>query len=177
MLCNLLEAVAYLHTRNLVHRDIQPCQVSWFDASTRWRLGVPCAWAKRASDAPITYTLRYAAPEVHLLQPLGLVFYVFLFLPPLPSPVCCSSVTLCVCFCWIHMPTSKLWLRWRRERERDYIHYITWSLLVEVLRQGPGLYVIVEGLSRYQAVIVVNKVCALVLNCMCMLEAAFLQLQ
>eukprot|EP00884_Botryococcus_braunii_P011943 jgi/Botrbrau1/2074/Bobra.0047s0036.2 len=71
MLCNLLEAVAYLHTRNLVHRDIRPANVSWFDSSTRWRVSVPCAWAKRASDAPITYTLRYAAPEVVTADAMG----------------------------------------------------------------------------------------------------------
>lgn len=64
MLCNLLEAVAYLHTRNLVHRDVRPANISWFESSARWRLSVPSAWAKRAADAPITYNLRYAAPEV-----------------------------------------------------------------------------------------------------------------
>lgn len=96
MLCNLLEAVAYLHTRNLVHRDIRPCQVSWFDASTRWRLGVPCAWAKRASDAPITYTLRYAAPEVrafsHELQRRQRVLLLSLYPSARPRTGGCTGV-------------------------------------------------------------------------------------
>ena len=66
-LVHSLEALAYLHARGLCHRDVTPDTLKWHDAGRRWRLALPRAsrWARSgASSAPLSYALRYAAPEV-----------------------------------------------------------------------------------------------------------------
>ena len=47
-----------------VHRDVQPANLVWSDGVSRWRLTGFDKWARKGSDAPLSYTLRYAAPEV-----------------------------------------------------------------------------------------------------------------
>ena len=64
-LVNALEAVTYLHSRGVCHRDIRPSSLRWGDAARRWRLDVPTArWARSGDDGPLVYSLRHAAPEL-----------------------------------------------------------------------------------------------------------------
>ena len=68
-LVNVLEALAYLHGRQVVHRDVRPGSVRWADGpgagAGRWRLGLPVgAWARAGHPGPLCYSLRYAAPEL-----------------------------------------------------------------------------------------------------------------
>lgn len=50
-----------------VHRDVQPRNLVWSDGVSRWRLTGCESWARKGSDAPLSYSLRYAAPEVGLV--------------------------------------------------------------------------------------------------------------
>jgi hypothetical protein len=50
-----------------VHRDVQPANLVWSDSVARWRLTGFERWARKGCDAPLSYTLRYAAPEVPIL--------------------------------------------------------------------------------------------------------------
>ena len=66
-LVHALEALAYLHSRGICHRDVTPETLRWHDAGRRWRLALPRAsrWARSGTpSAPLSYSLRYAAPEV-----------------------------------------------------------------------------------------------------------------
>ncbi|EIE24646.1 hypothetical protein COCSUDRAFT_46891 [Coccomyxa subellipsoidea C-169] len=65
-LTQLLDCVAYLHGRSMVHRDVQPSNLVWSDGVSRWRLTGCESWARKGSDAPLSYSLRYAAPEAIL---------------------------------------------------------------------------------------------------------------
>ncbi len=47
-----------------VHRDVQPSNLVWSDSVNRWRLTGCQSWARKGSDAALSYSLRYAAPEV-----------------------------------------------------------------------------------------------------------------
>lgn len=47
-----------------VHRDVQPHNLVWSDGVLRWRLAGGESWARKGSDAELSYSLRYAAPEV-----------------------------------------------------------------------------------------------------------------
>ena len=66
-LVHALESLTYLHSRGLCHRDVTPDTLRWHDAGRRWRLALPRAsrWARSGSgSAPLSYSLRYAAPEI-----------------------------------------------------------------------------------------------------------------
>ena len=64
-LVNALEAVAYLHSRGVCHRDVRPSTLRWGDAARRWRLDAPTGrWARSGDDGPLVYSLRHAAPEL-----------------------------------------------------------------------------------------------------------------
>ena len=65
-LYNLLCAVHSLHVHRVVHCDLQPIQFGWFNESQQWKLLGVSAWAHTGSarSSNMTYTLRYAAPEV-----------------------------------------------------------------------------------------------------------------
>jgi hypothetical protein len=65
-LVNALEAVAALHSRGVVHRDIRPATLRWHDGDGgRWKLGVPGGrWARAGGEGPLDYSLRHAAPEL-----------------------------------------------------------------------------------------------------------------
>ena len=66
-LVHALEALTYLHSRGICHRDVTPETLRWHDAGRRWRLALPRAsrWARSGSgSAPLSYSLRYAAPEI-----------------------------------------------------------------------------------------------------------------
>ena len=60
----LQDAYLPLHACAQVHRDVQPGSLAWSDSVARWRLTGFDAWARKGCDAPLSYTLRYAAPEV-----------------------------------------------------------------------------------------------------------------
>ena len=47
-----------------VHREIQPDSCVWCDSVSRWRLAGSQTWARKGTDAALSYNLRYAAPEV-----------------------------------------------------------------------------------------------------------------
>lgn len=65
-LYNLLCAVHSLHVHRVVHCDLHPIQFGWFNESQQWKLLGVAAWAHTGSarSSNMTYTLRYAAPEV-----------------------------------------------------------------------------------------------------------------
>ncbi|CAK0761588.1 hypothetical protein CVIRNUC_002875 [Coccomyxa viridis] len=71
-LTQLLEAVAYLHGRSMVHREVQPGSCVWCDSVSRWRLAGSGAWARKGTDVALSYNLRYAAPEVVMADALGM---------------------------------------------------------------------------------------------------------
>lgn len=47
-----------------VHREVQPDSCVWCDSVSRWRLAGSGTWARKGTDAALSYNLRYAAPEV-----------------------------------------------------------------------------------------------------------------
>ncbi len=57
------------------HRDVQPSNLVWSDGVSRWRLTGCESWARKGSDAPLSYSLRYAAPEAstHFSSPALLI--------------------------------------------------------------------------------------------------------
>ena len=59
-----LQAVDFLHARNIVHRQLSPNNLMWFPAQQRWKLIDFSAWARSEEDVPLHYALRYAAPEL-----------------------------------------------------------------------------------------------------------------
>ena len=59
-----LQAVDFLHARNIVHRQLNPNNLMWFPAQQRWKLIDFSAWARSDEDVPLHYALRYAAPEL-----------------------------------------------------------------------------------------------------------------
>ena len=59
-----LQAVDFLHARNIVHRQLNPNNLMWFPAQQRWKLIDFSAWARSEEDVPLHYALRYAAPEL-----------------------------------------------------------------------------------------------------------------
>lgn len=65
-LYNILCAVHSLHVHRVVHCDLQPIQFGWFNESQQWKLLGLSSWAHTGSarSSNMTYTLRYAAPEV-----------------------------------------------------------------------------------------------------------------
>ncbi|KAK9817191.1 hypothetical protein WJX72_010853 [[Myrmecia] bisecta] len=73
ILVALAEAVNYLHSRNIVHRGISADSLMWFDSTSRWRLAEFGSWGRRGADAPLSYTLRTAAPEVVAADAMGML--------------------------------------------------------------------------------------------------------
>ena len=64
MLSNIAERLADMHDAGYVHRDIKPANVVWLPRQNRWTvIDFGCA-ARIGQDAPLSFTLAYAAPEV-----------------------------------------------------------------------------------------------------------------
>ena len=74
-LYNILCAVHSLHVHRVVHCDLQPIQFGWFNEAQQWKLLGVSSWAHTGSarSSNVTYTLRYAAPEVCPLPALCIV--------------------------------------------------------------------------------------------------------
>ena len=56
-----------------VHREVQPDSCVWCDSVSRWRLAGSQTWARKGTDAALSYNLRYAAPEVCSCHPFNVV--------------------------------------------------------------------------------------------------------
>jgi eukaryotic-like serine/threonine-protein kinase len=53
-----------MHAAGYVHRDLKPANVMWLPRENQWTLiDFGCA-AKEGSEAPLSFTMAYAAPEV-----------------------------------------------------------------------------------------------------------------
>ena len=65
-LYNVLGAVHSLHIHRVVHCDLQPIQFGWFNEQQQWKLLGLATWSHTGSarSGNMSYTLRYAAPEV-----------------------------------------------------------------------------------------------------------------
>ena len=64
MLSNIAERLADMHDAGYVHRDIKPANVVWLPRQNRWTIiDFGCA-ARIGQEAPLSFTLAYAAPEV-----------------------------------------------------------------------------------------------------------------
>jgi hypothetical protein len=65
-LYNILCAVHSLHIHRVVHCDLQPVQFGWFNEQQQWKLLGLATWSHTGSarSGNMSYTLRYAAPEV-----------------------------------------------------------------------------------------------------------------
>ena len=75
-LYNILCAVHSLHVHRVVHCDLHPIQFGWFNESQQWKLLGVSSWAHTGSarSSNMTYTLRYAAPEV--TEPLQVLHFI-----------------------------------------------------------------------------------------------------
>ena len=64
MISNISERLADMHDAGYVHRDIKPANVVWLPRQNRWTvIDFGCA-ARIGQEAPISFTVAYAAPEV-----------------------------------------------------------------------------------------------------------------
>ena len=71
MLANIAKRLEYLHSHGFVHRDLKPSNVMWLPRENRWTLiDFGCA-ARIGRPASISFSLRYAAPEVIEALTLG----------------------------------------------------------------------------------------------------------
>eukprot|EP00892_Ulva_mutabilis_P001147 jgi/Ulvmu1/11032/UM007_0212.1 len=71
MLANIAKRLEYLHSHGFVHRDLKPSNVMWLPRENRWTvIDFGCA-ARIGRPASISFSLRYAAPEVIEALTLG----------------------------------------------------------------------------------------------------------
>lgn len=72
MIANMAERVCDLHARGWVHRDLKPANIMWLPRTNRWTvIDFGCA-APRGVQAPLSFTLGYAAPEVAIALTAGM---------------------------------------------------------------------------------------------------------
>ena len=64
MLANISKRLASLHDAGYVHRDLKPANVMWLPRQNRWTVIDFGCVARAGEDAPLSFTLAYAAPEV-----------------------------------------------------------------------------------------------------------------
>jgi serine/threonine protein kinase len=64
VLANVALRLAEFHSAGYVHRDLKPANVMWLPRENRWTvIDFGCA-ARTGTEAPLSFTLVYAAPEV-----------------------------------------------------------------------------------------------------------------
>ena len=56
--------LADMHAAGYVHRDLKPANVMWLPRQNRWTLIDFGCVARVGEDAPVSFTLAFAAPEV-----------------------------------------------------------------------------------------------------------------
>ena len=61
---HIAQRLAELHAARFVHRDLKPGNVMWLPRRNRWTLIDFGSCVSSGENAPLGYTLRYAAPEV-----------------------------------------------------------------------------------------------------------------
>jgi serine/threonine protein kinase len=64
LLSNIAQRLSDMHEAGFVHRDLKPANVMWLPRENRWTvIDFGCA-ARIGVEAPLSFTLAYAAPEV-----------------------------------------------------------------------------------------------------------------
>jgi eukaryotic-like serine/threonine-protein kinase len=64
VLANVAKRLEAMHKAGYAHRDLKPANVMWLPRENQWTLiDFGCA-AKIGQEAPLSFTLAYAAPEV-----------------------------------------------------------------------------------------------------------------
>ena len=64
VLANIAKRLESMHAAGYAHRDLKPANVMWLPRENQWTLiDFGCA-APLGEEAPISYTLTYAAPEL-----------------------------------------------------------------------------------------------------------------
>lgn len=64
VLANIAQRLEAMHAAGYAHRDLKPANVMWLPRENQWTLiDFGCA-AKVGREAPLSFTMAYAAPEV-----------------------------------------------------------------------------------------------------------------
>ena len=64
VLSHISERLAVMHEAGYVHRDLKPANVMWLPRQNRWTVIDFGCVARSGRQAPLSFTLAYAAPEV-----------------------------------------------------------------------------------------------------------------
>ena len=64
VLSNIAHRMVDMHAAGHVHRDLKPANIMWLPRQNRWTLIDFGCVARNGSQAPLSFTLAYAAPEV-----------------------------------------------------------------------------------------------------------------